>query len=87
MSIIRRREFVRNYLRTHPCVDCGETDIRCLEFDHVGDFKRDMTISDAIWKVGWDALENEIDRCEVRCANCHRIRHYNERNKRDNYDK
>ena len=29
------RKYILDYLSTHPCVDCGESDIRVLEFDHV----------------------------------------------------
>lgn len=29
------RKFLYEYLSAHPCVDCGEKDIRTLEFDHV----------------------------------------------------
>lgn len=67
---------VQEYLKVHPCVDCGNSDIRVLEFDHVRG-QKENTISDAI-KNGhsWTRVESEIEKCEVRCANCHRIRHY-----------
>jgi hypothetical protein len=62
------------YLSQHPCVDCGNTDIRCLEFDHV----RDSKVDDISRMLGvfanWKTIEVEIAKCEVRCANCHRIK-------------
>jgi hypothetical protein len=62
------------YLSSHSCVDCGFTDIRVLEFDHV----REKKSSDVAKMLGqgyaWSAIEAEIAKCEVRCANCHRIK-------------
>ena len=29
------KTFVQEYLSTHPCVDCGETNPIVLEFEHV----------------------------------------------------
>ena len=57
----------------NPCVDCGNTDPRVLEFDHIG--VKAMDISRAIrncWSE--ENLLKEITQCEVVCANCHRIR-------------
>lgn len=62
------------YFSCHPCVDCGQTDIRVLDFDHVKG-KKSNDISKMI-SIGcsWSTIEAEIAKCEVRCANCHRIR-------------
>lgn len=61
------------YLACRPCVDCGVTDIRVLEFDHVRGEKYE-NISRMIQSSSWKAIEAEIAKCEVRCANCHRIK-------------
>ena len=55
------------------CVDCGESDPRCLDFDHVRG-KKLRSVS--LMKTGYSVkvLREEIAKCEVRCANCHRKR-------------
>jgi hypothetical protein len=65
----RRR--VIEYLATHPCVDCGETDIIVLEFDHLDDKVADVSTYASGGRT-WARIEMEIRKCEVRCANCHR---------------
>ena len=67
------RQQILNYLIAHPCVDCGNTDIRVLDFDHVYG-KKSKNISEMIQSSSWEAIESEIAKCEVRCANCHRIK-------------
>lgn len=64
------RKWVREYLSTHPCVDCGETDIVVLEFDHQSDKLND--VSHFIKYGNVDTVKVEIAKCEVRCCNCHR---------------
>ncbi len=61
------------YLATHPCIDCGEADAVCLEFDHVRGPKRG-NIGTMLGDHSWETIEAEIAKCEVRCANCHRRR-------------
>ena len=63
-----------DYLSCHPCVDCGCTDIRVLEFDHVRGNKSNNIARMVGQGFSWSTIEAEIAKCEVRCANCHRIR-------------
>lgn len=66
--------FLAEYLSTHHCVDCGEDDILVLELDHVEDDK-EFSIYHALKNTySLERLQREIDKCEVRCANCHRKR-------------
>ena len=63
----------RSFRSAHPCTDCGETDLRVLDFDHVG--KKTANVSELVTRGKPLAmLEAEIASCEVVCANCHRRR-------------
>lgn len=68
------REFVRMYLLAHPCSECGNGDSRVLDFHHVEE--KAIEISNAV-RRGWSIsrISDEIDKCVVLCANCHRIHH------------
>lgn len=66
---------MRKYVRTHPCVDCGEKDWRVLEFDHRNRTMKKAAVSNLITQgISIDRIEQEIAQCDVRCANCHRRR-------------
>lgn len=70
----RNRDFLKEYLSDNPCIDCGFSDIRALEFDHVRGEKRSEVTKLADNGVSLKTLAIEIEKCEVRCANCHRIK-------------
>ena len=58
------------------CVDCGESNPIVLDFDHIRDKKYNISrmIHDGF---SWKAIVKEMQKCEVVCANCHRIRTHN----------
>jgi hypothetical protein len=68
----RLRRLLWDRLSNASCVDCGESDILVLEFDHVGEKLGNVT--DIAIRRPWALVEQEISRCEIRCANCHRRR-------------
>jgi len=63
------------YLLAHPCQDCGAKDPVVLEFDHVSG-EKSSAITDMVrgGAYRWDTIAAEIEKCVVRCANCHRRR-------------
>ena len=58
------REFIYDYLLTHPCEECGERDVRVLEFHHTGE--KDMAVA---YMVSADYLNEriqaEINKCTI----------------------
>ena len=68
----RKRRLVAEYLESHPCVDCGESDPVVLEFDHVRGGKVDNVATMMTQNASWVKVWREIQKCDVRCANCHR---------------
>lgn len=68
----RNRELIRKHLLAHPCIDCGENDIIVLQFDHIDPATKVDDICRMVWSLRpVKEIENEIAKCEVRCANCH----------------
>lgn len=70
----RNKLYVFSIKEKSKCMDCGVSDPRVLDFDHVRGEKI-KTIARASWD-GWsiNKIDEEIAKCDVRCANCHRIK-------------
>ena len=58
------------------CADCGYNHSGiALQFDHMDGFDKKNTVSNLIRSdYSWNVILEEIDKCEVVCANCHAIR-------------
>ena len=65
----------REYKKTLKCNRCGYNDHRALQFHHKDDNKEGTPSIIARYK-SWDNVMEELNKCEVLCANCHQIEHY-----------
>lgn len=69
------RKLMLQYLHDKSCVRCGIDDIRVLEFDHINPATKSFSIARGIASgLSWDRLTVEIAKCQILCANCHKIR-------------
>jgi hypothetical protein len=78
LRAIRRevvRELIVEHLKQNPCLKCGQTNILCLDFDHRQPNLKSFCISQAVNLVpSIKRLKDEIAKCDILCANCHRIK-------------
>ena len=72
----RNRVFIFKYLKLFgKCVDCGNDDWKVLEFDHVDQNTKSDNVSRFYSNhYSFKRIKEEIRKCELRCANCHKIK-------------
>lgn len=82
------REKLKSYideLKNQPCTDCGQTyPSYVMDFDHLDGYTKHKNVADLIGeRTSIRVIRNELAKCELVCANCHRIRTHTRRNKLD----
>lgn len=80
-SLPRKREAWRAQarllaeLRDRPCMDCGETFAPCaMDFDHRDPSTKQAAVTRMIGRAGTARILDEVAKCDIVCANCHRLR-------------
>ncbi|MBU2578872.1 hypothetical protein KKA09_02030 [Patescibacteria group bacterium] len=78
-AVAKRRKKIREMAIEYKggkCILCGYNKcIQSLDFHHVGNSKKDFGISDRGYNRSWERVKQEIDKCILVCANCHRELH------------
>mgnify|MGYP003149286953 FL=1 len=85
--IKRNKEYILTVKSESGCVDCGEINPLVLDFDHVKGDKFGNVSDLARQAYSIKKIQKEIEKCEIRCANCHRIVTYNRRNEKRDSDR
>ena len=79
---IRRRKYLINFVNSHkdhPCFDCGiKYPPYVMDFDHKDPTTKLTNINRMIHVHNFseEKILTEINKCDIVCANCHRVRTY-----------
>ena len=77
-SRAKRKAFL-DEIRNVPCTDCGGTfPPVCMDFDHMPGHIKSFGIMNQ-YDYSMKRILEEISKCEIVCANCHRIRTFTRR--------
>ncbi|MCG2713101.1 MAG: hypothetical protein L6416_12375 [Candidatus Omnitrophica bacterium] len=78
-AVSKRRNKVRQMsieYKGSKCHSCGyEKCIDALEFHHTDSSKKDFGISSKGYTRSWEKVKEELEKCMLLCANCHRELH------------
>lgn len=76
-KLARRRAYIAQ-MKARPCVDCGgQFPPECMDFDHVRGEKVGDISKMLLWTT--EHLHDELAKCDLVCANCHRVRTHERR--------
>lgn len=86
LDVKAKKEYINN-LKNVPCADCGVLyPPMVMDFDHRDPNTKVDGVANMIQGKGWKLLIEEVKKCEVICANCHRIRTWKRLNKGDSFN-
>lgn len=72
---LRNKQYIWDFLKNRSCMDCGINNPIVLEFDHRDPLNKRENVSDmAAWGLSLKVIQEEVDKCDVVCSNCHKIR-------------
>jgi len=69
------KKWFKQYKRNFECEKCGETHPACLDFHHTGEKKSGVAELVSRKNTSKKRIKEEIEKCIVLCANCHRKEH------------
>ena len=62
--------------KNKPCGMCGgEFPAVCMDLHHRDPAEKEFILSSELYMFGFSRIEKEIAKCDVLCANCHRLHH------------
>jgi hypothetical protein len=69
-----------NELREVPCADCGGRFPPCaMDFDHRDPRTKRAAVTRMVGRAGVQRILDEKSKCDIVCANCHRLRTFQRR--------
>ena len=78
-AVHKRRKKIRQMAVEYKggkCERCGyDRYIEALEFHHVNSSKKDFNVSQRGYTRSWKRVVEELEKCIMLCANCHRELH------------
>lgn len=70
-----RQKLVNAYKTARGCLTCGyDDDPVGLDLDHLDPVAKRADVSKLIWYASWEAVLAELEKCQVLCAVCHRVK-------------
>ncbi len=80
-QIKENRKFVWDYINSHDCLECGEPNPMLLEFAHRDPSNKSFNMASGTSRgLCVKTLQAEMDKCDLLCVKCHRLKTAEEQN-------